>query len=754
MLQQERKTQLLWGKTLILGMIIALSGILLASSNLGHWLEEEVGLPWLFQLRGSLAPPNNVVVVNIDYVSSQRLGLSNNPSQWPRSMHADLVHKLSKHGASVIVFDVFFEKNRDSQDNSLFASAMREAGNVILFQALHKQPINNPFADRQKQHTGYIESLKHPIPILKDAALGLAPFPLPKVPAQVNHFIMFKPQQGDLPTLPVVALQTYAITEYTILRKLLIDVLPQQISQLPTNKTQLLQLGGIQKLSQSLRKLFLRYPGLAQQLISRLEHLRPEISAHQYVLLSRIINSYEQPHSLYLNFYGPPQTITTIPYYKVLESTDQGDPLKFAGKTVFVGFSEQFQPQQKDGFYTVFSQAQSGLDLSGVEIAATAFANLLHGHTLIPSSAPIDMLVYFTWAALLSLVFRKLSAALLFPVALLLVMAYHQISYTLFSQTEYWIPLLIPLFWQAPLALIGALLLNYFDVQQQRRNIRHAFGQHLPIEVVDQLAKGFEYPAYSEEQSQGVVLATDAQQYTNLSEKLNPVELRDLINQYYVALFSPICAAGGVVSDVVGDAALAIWTSSTQPDQQQRQQACHAALGILSAVESFNRENPAYQLPTRLGLHFGDLVMGHVGAMNHYEYRAVGDTINTASRIEGFNKQLGTRILVSYEVLQGLEGFITRDLGNFLLPGKSNPLNLFELKSTKDQYSSTNPYTDFLASIDAFQAQRWTTAAKGFEDFILKHGDDGPSLFYLNLCKQYINQPPTEWDGFIRVIHK
>jgi len=336
---------------------------------------------------------------------------------------------------------------------------------------------------------------------------------------------------------------------------------------------------------------------------------------------------------------------------------------------------------------------------------------------------------------------------------LLLGMAYHQLGYELFRQVHYWIPLAIPLFWQAPLALIGALLWNYLDVQRARRNIRHAFGQHLPIDVVDQLAQGMEHIADSGQHAHGIVLATDAQQYTRLSEQLAPAELRELMNRYYETLFGPIRKSGGIISDVVGDAALAIWTS-TQSDPMRRQLACHAALEILSSVECFNRQEPAHALPTRLGLHFGELIMGHVGAMDHYEYRAVGDIVNTATRIEGLNKQLGTRILVSKEVLQGVEGFITRELGRFVLLGKSKPLSLYELVAKDDQGEPINPYVDFVRALHAFQAQQWDEAAKGFENFILEYGEDGPSRYYLDLCRQYLAHPPTEWNGVIRVASK
>lgn len=753
MLHWRQDNKKLLGKKLLLGLVVACAGILLASSNMGRWLEEEIGLPWLFQFRGAQPAPSEVVLISIDNISSQRLGLPNRPSKWPRSLHADLIHKLTLHGAAVIVFDIIFEEKRNQQDNILFASALHKAGNVILFQSLKKQPVHNSDFDGGNIQTGYIETLSSPLPILRDAALGLGPFPLPKVPAQINHFITFIPELGDHPTMPVVALQAYGLSVYGVLRNLLHDIAPELTTQLPTRKQQLQQPGDIQKLTQTFRQLFLNHPDLAQQLILQLHKRSTKITSSQRELLVALINSYAKPHSLYLNFYGPPQTITTLPYYKVLESADHGDPLALSGKTIFVGFSEQFQPEQKDGFYTVFSQPQSGLDLSGVEIAATSFANLLHDNSLKTTSARTDILIYLSWAILLALLLRTSSGAMMISLAVLLGVAYFLLNYGLFRQTHYWPPIVIPLFLQLPLVLVATLLWNFLDAQRERRNIHHAFSQHLPIKIVDQLAQSQEHIAANSQHAHGIVLASDAQQYTTLSEQMPPDSLRKLMNRYYEILFAPIRKTGGVISDVVGDSALAIWTSN-QADPVQGQQACQAALEILNAVDDFNQLNPEHALPTRMGLHFGELVLGHVGAMDHYEYRAVGDTVNTASRIENLNKQLGTRILVSREVLQGVEGFITRELGNFLLLGKSKPLNLYELISSCEHNRNIKPYKDFVTALHTFQQQGWNEAAIAFENFIAEYGDDGPSQYYLNLCQQYLSSPPANWDGVTRIFKK
>ena len=104
-----------------------------------------------------------------------------------------------------------------------------------------------------------------------------------------------------------------------------------------------------------------------------------------------------------------------------------------------------------------------------------------------------------------------------------------------------------------------------------------------------------------------------------------------------------------------------------------------AAIDIADRVRRFNETPRPLRLPTRIGLHAGDMFLGSVGAFNHYEYRPTGDMVNTASRIEGLNKYLGTGILASEEVSDQLAGFVFRELGQFLLAGKSKPVLIREL---------------------------------------------------------------------------
>ncbi len=141
----------------------------------------------------------------------------------------------------------------------------------------------------------------------------------------------------------------------------------------------------------------------------------------------------------------------------------------------------------------------------------------------------------------------------------------------------------------------------------------------------------------------------------------------------------------------------------------------------------------------------------------HFEYRPVGDIVNTATRIEGLNKYLGTRILVSREVISMAGTFLARDLGRFLLVGKSRPVHVFELVNLLAEATPREKEycASFAEGLERFRRQAWEKATETFQQTLGIREGDGPSLFYLRLCARYSQIPPGEgWDGVVQMEKK
>jgi adenylate cyclase len=738
-----------------MGFLTGILGVMAILIPLGNRLEENVGLDFLFKARKAMSIPSEAVIVTMDKASCDHLNLPTEPYKWPRSLHARLTENLVKAGAAVIIFDVMFNESRSSEDDQLFAKAISNAGNVVLCASLKREimPLNTE--DGTYRGDLNLVRLVPPISSLAQSAVAIAPFPLPKVPVKLSQYWKFKTVAGDIPTLPLVAFQIYALEVYDEFILLLEMISASHVKKFPENKEMILKTKNINKLIDILRDTFKNEPLMAKRMLKALVNSKFSLDAKKFKLLKSFIKMYQGPDSHYLNYLGPPGTIPTIPYYEVLHLNERSafkrKHIDFKDKVVFIGLSECMRPEQKDGFYTVFSQS-NGIDITGVEIAATAFENLLEDNPIQPLCPCAHIVSIFFWGFLVGFVCSLFplihaGASMIGLSILYLINAQYQ-----FNNACTWCPLIIPIFFQAPMALFGALMWKYFDAFRERQNIRKAFGYFLPDNVVDHLAKEVVDLKKNSQTVFGTCLYTDAEHYTNLSESLPPNELRSFINKYYETIFKPVKNHGGIVSDVIGDSMMAVWATTTNPDTLLRNRACLAALDIAKMVKQFNLAFNDFQLPTRIGLHTGHMLLGTVGAMDHYEYRPLGDIVNTATRIEGLNKFLGTNILVSEDVLYQIDGFLTRELGQFLLLGKSKPVVIFELISLLEESDEKikRGCTIFAEALRAYRNQSWEEAIRLFHQSLKIFKKDSPSMFYIKLCKRYIKRPPGKnWAGLV-----
>ena len=738
-------------KAINLGVMTAILGAVVYFFAFGYELEEKFGLDILFKVRGSIASPDDSVVIAINKMSSDYFGLENEPAKWPRYYHAQLIDILKARGAKVIAFDVFFKETRSKQEDERLASAIKNAGNVILFSQLKRQILSQQGRSPQfleLNNAINIEQLVYPTPKIAQAPAVLAPFALLKYPQKVSQFWTFRVPAGEIPNLPVMAFQLANMENYQTLRQIIQQIIPEKAKYLPQDINTILQKQQLTEVVSEIRRLFKEDSSLSK----KIKHVVDKNNAS----LISLINMYQGPNQYYLNFYGPPRSITTIPYHEVL-SADSKLSFDFTGKVVFVGFSEYIQPEQKDNFFTVFSQS-NGLDLSGVEIAATAFNNLLNSEgikTLSPFFYITLIMLYGFIIAFCSRYFHTLPSVF---TALSIMASYALMSYLAFREYNLWIPWVVPLLIQSPLAIFVALLCHYTDTRREREQIRTAFGFYLPTHVVNKIAQNAGHIEANQQQMYGICLATDAAQYTRMAEQIPPEELSKLVNKYYENLFGPVRHYGGIISDVVGDAMLAIW-SSPQSDVELRTQACKAALEIDKVMNKQDNRGENYLLPTRIGLHAGELMLGNVGAMDHYEYRAVGDIVNTSNRIESLNKQIGCNVIASKNVIEGVKGISMRSLGKFRLAGKQQALELYELLCRNDDSECDKTHIQIMercemlaTGIAAFQAQDWQRAKTQFSELKSKYSNDKAADYYLQYCDLLHEKTlPLDWDGIIEL---
>ena len=745
-------------KAIPLGLLVGITGLVLSFFQFFHDFEEDTGLGLLFKLRGVRQVPSDAVVVSIDKESSEHLNVPNNPDKWPRSLHARLVEKLAKQGAKVVTFDVHFLEPRSPEDDRLFAEAIRNAHNVVLADALTPKEMPSSGAGTSYAVGHDIVETKKPLAPFSEAAIATAPFVLPRIPFKVNQYWTFQ-GQFESPTFPVLAFQLFNMDVYGEFVRLLEKVSPNQAGKLPHDIDAAVKTKGVHKLVRDIREIFVSDPSISDRMLEELKR-SSSLSADgkRHGLIQSLVKLYGGSKRRYVNYYGPPRTITTIPYYRALqfgESKDSGKPADLKGKAVFVGLSEKLLAERKDSFYTVFSQA-NGIFISGVEIAATAFSNMLEDTPVKPIDSRYYIQMILIWGILIGVLCRMSSIIAGASVVIGLSVIYLTAAEYQFKTNGTWYPIFIPLFLQSPLGFVGAVLWNYVETNKERQHIRKALAYYVPDEVVDQLAKNIVDIKNSGQMVYGACLFADVAGYTTLSEKMSPQQLSDLMHKYFEATFEPVKKHGGLVVNLKGDSFLAIWKAARAEDGLRRQ-ACLAALDVAKAVHRFNGSYENLNLPTRVGVHSGQIFLGNIGAGDHYEYGPTGDTVNTASRMDGLNKYLGTEVLASEEIVQQVDSVLTREVGKFRLKGKAQPIVVHELLGRMEESDEKQKQACaiFAEALGVFRRQAWDEAKEKFHQAIENSGSDGPARFYIRMCEQYKKTPPEiSWEGAIPLEEK
>lgn len=737
-------------KALIFGIIIGIGAVVFLASPLGHYIEDEFGLALLFKTRGALPAPSDVVIINLDEKSSAQLDLPQKIENWPRSVYADLVTVLSDLGAAVIVFDVHFGDAQIQANDRRFAEEMETAGNVILYQKMVRK-FTGPSSDPAMAAVVDIEQEIPPIKIFADAALASASFPIPKMPVRVNQAWTFKTSAGDIPTLPVIAMQALTLDRYEDFYGYVKNSTGSSMKGIPETWRQVTEQAGLIETMRRYKQLL-----FTDSAIPPPQPSPPHASKNDQEndrVYEALMNTYRDANNIYINFYGPPATLKTFSLTDLLsayraDSESMRNILEH--KVVFVGAARTSWSEQKDGFYTVFTQS-NGLDLSGVEIAATVFANLLDGTHL--KSPKVSIL-----AALLigsALIFSFISFSFNPTGAAAALIGLTGVSFfaatQLFTMHAIRLPVITWLILLPPLLFFSAIIFKFIRVRRERTHIKEALHLYLPDNVVEEITNDLSFIKTGDRMVYGVCLTTDAQNYTTLSEKLEPTELSSLMKNYFEMMFKAVNGYGGVVCNVIGDSMFSMWPS-TDPEIAGKKNACLASIDIIRTIDAFNERHPEQALPTRIGLHSGYLLMGNIGAEGHYEYAPVGDIVNTASRIENVNKKLGTSILASEETVQDCDGLDARLMGTFLMSGKSRPVTLYQiLPHATGSADKRRLYDDaFPAALALFRSGQLGKAEAAFRKCLEMQVDDGPSRFYLNLCGQYRDNPPDlDWKGVI-----
>ncbi|MBI1245332.1 MAG: CHASE2 domain-containing protein [Alphaproteobacteria bacterium] len=400
-----------------------------------------------------------------------------------------------------------------------------------------------------------------------------------------------------------------------------------------------------------------------------------------------------------------------------------------------------------DRYRTPFSIGRDRGDnrMAGIVIQAHILAQMLEGRV-----APEDRAFgpYLVTLALLALIGASLGTTGVpiwarFGGAVLAVVLLWAAGWYLFKANHPFVPLveamtggrnlLIPLI--DPIVALGlALWLSDAwsgrEERQQKKFIQGVFSKYVSAELLTEIVKDPKKLDLSASRRPMSLIFTDVQGFTTLSEKLEAAHLADVLNRYLDGGCREIWKYGGTINQFTGDAIYAMFNAPReQPDHAKL--ALKAALDIDAFSEKFRageREKGVDMGMTRIGVHTAEANVGNFGSLDRYEYKALGDAVNTAARLEGLNKYFGTRILITQQTRDASPEIPCRKVGGVIVKGKSEPIHVYE-PLPPDRASDENTKA-YLAAFELMKAKD-PGALAAFEELCKRFPDDALAEYHL-----------------------
>ena len=398
------------------------------------------------------------------------------------------------------------------------------------------------------------------------------------------------------------------------------------------------------------------------------------------------------------------------------------DPLQVKDHIVFVGATAQ---GLGDTAYSPLGEL-----IPGIEGHVQLVEQLLTGETLSRPTWENDLLVATllgTWL-LLGLALARFRPAWSVLLGLLIVSGLFVLSVWLFVARH----LLFDPFY--PALAVSALFIimmvpRYLQTEWEQRWIKNAFSRYVSPNRVKYLQENPQQLELGAVYRECSFVMTDLEGFTGLMEKFAPDLLSNLLNEYLENMIQIAFRHDGTLDRIVGDAVAVIFSAPlAQADHAARALACAAEMDAFARKFSLDKQEQGIPFGlTRIGVNTGTVLVGNFGGKTMLDYRALGDPINTAARLETINKQLGTRICVSGATVALCDKFIGRPSGHLVLKGKTEAVATFE-PLTAEQAAQPN-IVEYLAAYALMEAES-PEAKEAFIKLAEKYPDDPLAVYH------------------------
>ena len=614
-------------------------------------------------------PPDDgpVRIVGIDDESLRRLG----QWPWPRSRMADMTKRLNEAGAAAIAFDMdFAEPDRLSVEN-IAATIVDPAVRLALIKDMEKTEPNDVAFAREIAAA----------PVVLGGVFTNNATP----PSGYKQKFGFS-YAGDYPLefLPSFSGTVFPLPRLALAAKGLgvINYLPdhdQVVRRVPTLLRTGTELSGI-------------FPGLA------MEALRVAQGASTYVVTSSnasgrgafgakvgiyaVANGeYHVPTELSGEvrvYFSPHDPRRFISAWKVLEGTV--DPAEIKGRIIFVGAVAA----------AMLDQRATPIDpsVAGVEVHAQLIESILSSTYLVRSDLALAMEIGAAIVLGLILVVAlplasPIIGAVLGAVGVAALLAG---SWWAFSRQGLLIDPLFPALSSGICYLTGVVML--FRAERVAKSmVRNAMSRFVPPAIVERLAESPEKLVLGGESRELTLMFCDLRDFTSLSEGLSAEEIIRFMNEYLTPMTDAIYAHGGTVDKYMGDAIMAFWNAPLD-DTKHAIHAAEASLSMINALEAFNLHRAsghrqvghAYvRAKFGIGLNTGLCSVGNLGSTQRFDYSAIGDPVNVASRLEGTTKMYSVPVIAAEVTRHAAPDFAWLELDRVRVKGRGAVTRIFSL---------------------------------------------------------------------------
>jgi adenylate cyclase len=436
----------------------------------------------------------------------------------------------------------------------------------------------------------------------------------------------------------------------------------------------------------------------------------------------------------------------SFPYYSLTDVLNGRVPQeKLAGRVVLVGTTASgLMDLRATPVDTVYP---------GVEIHANLIAGMLDGAIKYkpPFIIGADVLLVFVAGMIMAFVLPRLSPFRATILGLIVLLIMLSINMAFWHTGHVVLPLASGL-----LAVVLLYALNmswgYFIEARTKRQFAELFGQYVPPELVDEMAKNPEGYSMEGRKEQLTVLFSDVRGFTTISEGLQPDELAELMNEYLGAMTLVVRKHRGTLDKYIGDAIMAFWGAPVR-DLAHAKNAVLTALEMQEALLELNKSLVAKgwpELKIGVGVNTGAMTVGDMGSPVRKSYTVMGDAVNLGSRLEGITKQYGVGVIVGEETHSPLqEEFVFRELDRVRVKGKAEPIGIYEPVGIDGQISLDDLKELKLwdQALVAYRSQDWNQAELLLRDLSCIKARYLYAL-YEKRVEQLRKDPPGEgWDG-------